>query len=82
MNHGPLLPLDLLEEARLRHHLGAARRSHERRQGAHLGENQIGAGSGSYGSMPPPMPGQGQDKKDKDANKPVKLWATIELTRG
>jgi hypothetical protein len=51
-------------------------------RGGGFGSWGIGAGSGSYGSMPPPMPGQGQDKKDKDANKPVKLWATIELTRG
>lgn len=39
-----------------------------------------GATGGTYGSMPPPM--QPQDKKDKDANKPVKLWTTIELARG
>jgi hypothetical protein len=41
-----------------------------------------GASGGTYGSMPPPMPGQPQDKKDKDANKPVKLWTTIELAKG
>lgn len=55
-------------------------KEHTGPRGGGLGSWGIGMGSGGYGSMPPPMPGQPQDKKDAD--KPVKLWTTIELAKG